>query len=445
MRKLIFLLLLLPFYVAAQDSISKKMNELLQAYNDSKKFNGTVLVAQKGTVLYQKGFGYQNAEEKTMNTESSIFQIGSITKQFTAAIIMQLQQEKKVSVKDKLSKYFTGFPNGDKITIEHLLTHTSGIYNYTNDTVLMKNDVTRHYSADEMMRMIKSYKSDFEPGTKWNYSNSAYSLLGYIIEKVEKKPYERVVRDRILQPLRMTSSGFDFTHLKSLYKTKGYFVINDAAVIPAPIVDSTIAYAAGALYSTVGDLYKWEKAIYSDKILQSSSWKAVFTPFMHNYGYGWAIDTLLGKAITAHGGGIHGYASYLLRFPEEQLAVIVLDNSSTQHASTIARSLAAIVLKQPYEVPAQIKELKLDSSVLKQYVGEYQLAPTFFINVFLDGAQLKAQATNQPSFELFAEKENLFFLKVVEAKVEFIKDSNGVVTELVLYQNGQQPRGKKIK
>jgi CubicO group peptidase (beta-lactamase class C family) len=357
MKRRIFLLLLLPFYGTAQDSVSQKMDELLKAYSNNKKFNGTVLVAQKGTVLYQKGFGYKNAEEKTMNMDSSIFQIGSITKQFTAAIIMQLQQEKRLSVKDKLSKYFSGFANGEKITIEHLLTHTSGIYNYTNDTVLMKSDVTRHYSADEMVGMFKNYKADFEPGTKWNYSNSGYSLLGYIIEKVEKKPYEKVVRHRILQPLGMTSSGFDFTHLKSYHKTKGYFAISDAAVIPAPIVDSTIAYAAGALYSTVGDLYKWEKAIYSDKILQPSSWKAVFTPFMNNYGYGWAIDTLFGKAITAHSGGIHGYASYLLRFPEAQLAVIVLDNSSTQHASTIARSLAAIVLKQPYEVPALIKEV----------------------------------------------------------------------------------------
>jgi CubicO group peptidase (beta-lactamase class C family) len=431
------------FQLLAQ-SVEQEMDKLLQAYFKEHKLNGAVLVAQKGKVLYQKGFGYKNAEEKFANDVNSIFQIGSVTKQITAAVIMQLQQENKLSVHDKLSKYFEGFANGDKITIEHLLTHTSGIYNYTNDTVIMKNDVTRHYSREEMLNLFKNYPFDFEPGTKWNYSNSAYSLLGYIIEKVEKKPYEKVVRERIFQPLDMTQSGFDFTHLTSADKTKGYFALAQKPEA-APIVDSTIAYSAGAVYSTVEDLYKWERAIYTDKILESASWKAVFTPHKNNYGYGWAIDTLYGKQFTAHSGGIHGYSSYILRFPQDELVVIVLDNASSNALSKISTSLAAIVFDKPYDMPAGRKEIKLDNAVLKQYIGEYQLASNFMITVFLEGDQLRAQATGQPAFDLYAEKENLFFLKVVDAKVEFIRDDKGAVTELMLYQNGRQPRGKKIK
>jgi CubicO group peptidase (beta-lactamase class C family) len=425
-------------------SLEQKMDELLNAYAKQNKLNGTVLVGQKGKVLYQKGFGYKNAEGKIPNDVNSIFQIGSLTKQITAAVIMELVEEKKISLQDKLDQYFPGFINGDKITIEHLLTHTSGIYNYTNDSAIMNRDVTKHYSREEMLTLFKGYPSDFEPGTKWNYSNSAYSLLGYIIEKVEKQPYETVVRRRIFQPLGMTNSGFDFTDLSSSNKTQGYFSLS-AKITAAPIVDSTIAYAAGAVYTTVGDLYKWERSIYTDRVLKPGSWKAVFTPYKNKYGYGWAIDTLFGRQITAHSGGIFGYTSYILRFPKDELAVIIFDNSSSTALGKISRALAAIALNQAYEVPSAKKEITVDPSILKQYVGEYQLAPNFSITVYLENNALKAQATGQPAFDLFAEKENVFFLKVVEAKIEFIKDDKGIVTEMVLYQNGAQPRGKKIK
>lgn len=445
MKKL--LLAIIIAFLSAQSfgqSVEQKIDELLAAYAKQNKLNGSVLVAQKGKILYQKGFGFRDAEAKIPNDINSIFQIGSVTKQITAAVIMQLQQEGKLSVKDKLSKYFSGFANGDKITIQHLLTHTSGIFNYTNDTIIMKNNVTKHYSQEEMVNLFKNYPSDFEPGAKWNYSNSGYSLLGYIIEKVEKKPYEKVVRERIFQPLGMRDSGFDFTHLSNPKKAKGYFSLSPTS-IPAPVVDSTIAYSAGAIYSTIGDFYKWERAIYTSKILKSESWKAVFTPFKNKYGYGWAIDSLYGHRLTTHSGGIHGFSSNILRFPEDELAIIIFDNSSSNSLGKISNSLAAIIFNEPYQIPEEKKEIVVDRSILEKYAGEYQLAPTFSITISLEENQLKGQATGQPKFDLFAEKENLFYLKVVEAKVEFIKDVNGNVTELILYQNGQKPRGKKIK
>ncbi len=432
------------FVFASAQTAGQKMEELVTAYAKDGKFNGSVLVAQKGTVLYQKGMGFRNAEQTIMNDANSIFQIGSITKQFTAAIILQLAEEKKLSLKDTLGKYFPGFTNGDKITIEHLLTHTSGMYNYTNDSSLMNGNVTIPISADSMMALFKKYTPDFAPGEKWNYSNSGYSMLGYIISKVTKKPYERVMRERIFNPLKMTNSGFDFTHLSHPNKTKGYLLLGDK-IMPAEIVDSTISYSAGAMYSTVGDLAKWERAIYTDKILKPSSWKAAFTPYKNKYGYGWAIDTLFQRNFTAHSGGIPGFASYIIRFPDEELVVIMIDNASSRSLGKISKALAAIALGQPYQMPEEKKAVVVPSTVLQQYVGEYQLSPSFFITITLDGLQLKGQATGQPVFDLFPEKENLFFLKVVEAKVEFIRDEKAVVTELVLYQNGAQPRGKKIK
>jgi CubicO group peptidase (beta-lactamase class C family) len=422
-----------------------KIDTLLTAYVKENKFNGTVLVAQKGNVIYQKGFGYKDAAQKQPVDVTTVFQIGSITKQFTAAVIMQLQQEGKLSVADKLSKFFPGFTNGDKITIEHLLTHTSGIYNYTNGSFWAKEDPAKHRSQAEMLAMFKGYPADFEPGTNFNYSNSGYSILGYIIEQVTKKPYEQVVRERILQPLGMTHSGFDFTHLNSPAKAKGYFGITGDKAAPAPIVDSTVAYAAGALYSTVNDLYKWERAIYTSKILQPESWKLVFTPYKRKYGFGWIVDSTHGRLTTAHGGGIHGFTSYLLRFPQEELAVILLDNTSGASLAKIANSLAAIVLNEPYEVPSPKKEIKVDEAIMQQYVGTYQLMPTFSIVVSVRDKRLFAQATNQEEFEVFAETENRFFLKVTEASLEFLKDAAGNVSEVILSQNGRQIKGKKVK
>ena len=444
MRK--FLLPLVLFCIAMQacsQTVEQKIDELLRAYANQNKLNGTVLVAEKGKIVYEKGFGYRNAEMKVPNDVNSIFQIGSITKQITAAVIMELQQEGKLSVHDKLSKYFPGFTNGDKITIENLLTHTSGIHNYTEDSVIMKNDVTKHYSQDQMMTLFKSYRPDFEPDAKWSYSNSAYSILGYIIEKVENKPYEQVVRQRIFQPLGMNNSGFDFTHLSNPNKTTGYFSLSPKAAV-APIVDSTIAFSAGAIYTTVGDLYKWDRAIYTDKILKPESWKAVFTPYKNKYGYGWSIDSAFGKPFVAHSGGIHGFSSYIIRFPQDEAVVIAFDNSSSSALGTIARDVAAIMFNQPYKVPAARKEVKIDTVILKQYVGDYEIAPGFIITISFKDGGLKAQPTGQGIFDLYAEKENLFFLKVVDAEVEFIKDANGVVTQMILHQNGDHP-GKKIK
>lgn len=446
MKKILCLLCLIAtsLQLLAQ-SPQDKMDTLLTAYAKENKFNGAVLVAQKGKIIYEKGYGYKNAEQKLPVDVQTVFQVGSITKQFTSAIIMQLQQEGRLSVEDKLNKYFTGFVNGDKITIEHLLTHTSGIYNYTNDAGWTKVDQTKSRSQTEMLELFKKYPADFEPGSNFNYSNSGYSILGYIIEKITKKPYEQVVRERILQPLQMTNSGFDFTHLNSKEKAKGYFSTPDHKLTSAPIVDSTIAYAAGSLYSTTNDLYKWERAIYTNKILSPESWKAVFTPYKRKYGYGWTIDSTHGRLTTAHSGGIDGFTSYLLRFPQEELVVIMMDNTMGTNLTKISRSLAAIVLNEPYEIPGPKKEIKVPEAILKQYVGQYQIAPSFGIEISVRDNGIFAKATNQEEFEIFAEKENRFFLKINDASIEFVKDAAGEATELILSQNGRQAKGKKVQ
>jgi len=189
-----------------------KLEELMSAYAGMYKFNGSVLVAHHGKILMDQGYGLLNADDKTPTDKNSIFQIGSITKQFTATVILKLQEEKKLKVTDKLSKYFPDYPKGDSITIEQLLTHTSGIYSYTSDGAFMANEVAKPSDRKKMMALFKDKPLQFSPGTKWEYSNSAYSLLGYIVEDVAKMPYEQAVRKYIFTPVHMDHSGFDFTN-----------------------------------------------------------------------------------------------------------------------------------------------------------------------------------------------------------------------------------------
>ncbi len=322
MKKLFFLVtqMCVAHLVFAQ---GYKLDTLLSAYAKLNKFNGSVLVAKNGVILLNKGYGYCDAAVKAPNDEQTIFQLGSITKQFTSAVILKLEEEKKLSVSDKLSKYFPDYPKGDSITIEELLTHTSGIYNYTNDGGFMKNEITKPATREKIMALFRNKPLDFSPGTGWNYSNSGYCLLGYIIEDVTKKTYEQAVRKYIFTPLHMTHSGFDFTDLKSNEKATGYFKLNDKETVAAPIVDSSVSFSAGAIYSTTGDLYLWHKALEKNMILSKEQQERAYTPVKNNYGYGWGIDSTEGKRRVSHGGGIPGFTTNISRVPEDDICIVL--------------------------------------------------------------------------------------------------------------------------
>lgn len=434
---------LLAVAVNAQTA-SQKIDELLAAYASQYKFNGAVLVAQKDKVIFEKGYGWKNAAQQTKNDDHTIFQIGSITKQFTSAVIMQLQQEKKLSVQDKLSKYFPDFPNGDKITIENLLTHTSGIYNYTNDPAFMQTEAVKPATQDKMLALFKDKPLDFEPGSKFSYSNSGYMLLGYIIEKVAGKTYFQAVRERIFKPLHMEHSGFDFTGLSSPDKATGYNKLTAKENEPSGIVDSSVAFAAGAIYTTVDDLYKWNRAMFAGKVLNATSLKQAYTPFKGYYAYGWVIDTANGQKEVSHGGGIFGFTSYISRKLNDETCVILFDNHGSGSLSTIAGNIRAILNNRPYDIPHERKEIALDTATLRQYTGQYQLAPNFIITITLENGKLMGQPSGQPKSQLYAEKENFFFLKVVDAQVEFVKGADGKIEKMILHQNGQDAPAPKI-
>lgn len=446
MKKLFLLVSVYSCMAAPRaQQVQKQLNELLDAYAKQEMFNGSVLVARNGEVLLDKGFGLQDVNSSKPNSASTQYQVGSVTKQFTSTVILKLQEQGKLSVSDKLTKYFPGYPHGDSITLEQLMHHTSGIYSYTNEGQFMEKEVTKVHTREQMMALFRDKPLDFSPGTKWNYSNSGYCLLGYIIEIVSGKPYESNVRDLIFKPAGMRHSGFDFTNLKTAEKATGYQSFAGKASPPAPIVDSTVSYAAGALYATTGDLYNWTRMVLSKKIISPASWKKSFTAGLNNYGYGWGLDSIGGRPAIQHSGGIHGFNSNLAILPDEKVSIILLSNVNTPLLEEITTKIVAVLTGKPYELPALRKEVSIKEEQLKDYVGEYEISPDFKLGVTLDGGKLMVQATNQQKFDMFAEKPDYFFLKVVDAQLEFNRDANNQVYQVILHQGGKKSVAKKLK
>ena len=275
---------------------SEKINELMSLYHKYRQFNGSVLVAEHGKIIYKKGFGYANMEWEIPNDPDTKFRLGSITKQFTSMLIMQLVEQGKLKLDDKLSNYLPYYRKdiGEKVTIHHLLTHTSGIPSYTGLPKFFE-DVSRDpYTVDEFVKKFCSGDLEFEPGSKYKYNNSGYFLLGAIIEKITGKSYEDVLREKIFEPLNMKNTGYD--HHKTILSKRatGYDNTFDGFE-NSPYLDMSLPYAAGALYSTVEDLYLWDQALYTEKLLSQKYKDIMFTPHLSNYAYGWGVRKIAVK------------------------------------------------------------------------------------------------------------------------------------------------------
>jgi CubicO group peptidase (beta-lactamase class C family) len=547
MKKLIFGLLavLIAFTSIAQDKASaldKSLAEKFPATNPG----ASVLVVQKGKVVLRKGYGMANLEKNEAITPEHVFRIGSVTKQFTSTAILKLAAEKKINLSDNITKYLPDFQTGGvTITIEHLLNHTSGLKSYTSLDEIMavrSNPIT----IPAMLEVIQKQPHDFAPGEQYMYNNSAYFMLGAIIEKVSGMSYDAYITKNFFKPLKMTSSFVTDENLPS-NNAAGYVKSGATEYTTAVYVHPSIPYSAGSIFSTVDDLLKWNQGLFSGKVLKKE-WleKAWNITTLKNgtqisYGYGWQLGRIGQRKVIGHGGAIDGFLSFELYVPDEDLYICVLENSSTINPEEIAYELAEISLDikskkpepitldaqkldeyagvykindqedrvirrsgngltsqrtggskfelYPYQpdgfafkdtrstlqfirdekgkvvaaelignewvtqrvpktdkpIPAEVVEVQIDPVTFDPYVGEYELAPGFIIKVWREDKSFKAQATGQPSFDIFPKSENEFFLKVVDAQIVFNRDDQGKVASLTLLQGGRQMPGKKIK
>lgn len=319
----------------AAASKAEQIDSLLKKYNALRQFNGSALVADANGVVLKKGYGFANFEWQIPNTPDTRFRIGSITKQFTSMVILQLVAEGKIRLDEKVTAYLPDYrkETGDRITITHLLNHTSGIPSYTGLPGFFANRSRDPYQVAAFVKEFASGDLEFEPGSKFAYNNSGYFLLGAIIEKITGKPYAQVLQERIFEPLGMKASGYDLAAPIIPKRASGY-QLSPNGYVNAPYLDMTIPYAAGSLYSTVEDLYLWDRALYTDKLLGADLKSKMFTPGLQDYGFGWTIrnrklhDDKSEVATIAHSGGIHGFNTLLVRVPERKELVVLLDNTS---------------------------------------------------------------------------------------------------------------------
>jgi CubicO group peptidase (beta-lactamase class C family) len=316
-------------------------------------------VAQRGHVLLRKGYGLTNREHNIPNAPDTKFRLASVCKQFTGAAILHLQQRGLLDVDDPVSAYLPGYPRGAEFTVHQLLVQTAGIPEFTTAF-----DKRTPITLDQTLDLFKDLPLEFPPGERFAYSNSNYLVLTKIVEQVSGQTYAAYMQEHFFAPLGMVDSGYE-RHEDILHNRAAGYTTDGERVINAPFVDMSFAGGAGALYSTVEDLYRWDRALYGDEILSASSRRMLFAPAVlvdeyaaslayHGrtpmyYGYGWTIDERLGHRRIWHGGGIDGFVTALVRYPDDELAVIVLCNRDDAPIDAIADDLAAIVLEQQEE------------------------------------------------------------------------------------------------
>lgn len=428
-------------YAFAQVPVDR-MDQVVRSYSDNHQFMGSVLVAQGDKIVFEKSYGDANLEWNIPDDSSTKFRIGSMTKQFTAASILLLEERGKLSTDDYVKKYMPDAPaSWEKITIYNLLTHTSGIPSFTSFPDYHASEATPA-TPKSLVDRFRDKPLDFQPGEKWSYSNSGYVLLGYLLEKISGQSYSNFVTENIFKPLAMKDSGYDSNSAVIAHRATGYEPSPNGPV-NSGYIDMTIPFSAGALYSTTHDLLLWEQALYGGKILSAASLKKMTTPYKENYGCGLMISTTKGHLQYAHGGGIEGFNTEMAYYPNDKLTVIVLANLNGGAPGDIAGKLAEVVNGEKVVMQSERKEIKVPHEILAKYVGSYELAPGIFITMSVEGDQLFIQLTGQPKFEVFAETGKDFFLKVVDAQLTFETDSQGKVIDVVLHQNGRDQTAKR--
>jgi CubicO group peptidase (beta-lactamase class C family) len=351
----------------ALDDKAETIDRLLRAYANAGLFQGSVLVAEKGEVILQKGYGMANVELNVPNRPETKYRIGSLTKQFTAMLVLQLAAEGRIKPDGKLSDYLPEYPRpaGERITLHHLLTHQSGIPDYTAPDFIARHS-RDSFSPPELAATFWSKPLDFEPGAKYAYCNSGYHMLGLVIEKVTGKPYEQALRERILDRIGMRDTGYDHSEALLPNRASGY-AKTPAGLQNAAFVNMSIPYSAGGMYSTVLDLRKWDSALYTEEPLSKTYVDLLFQPAVklgvdRAYGYGWMLSTWTlpesGRKIRVqeHFGGINGFSSMIVRVPEERILIVALANVLGSEWGPMTRGIAQVLYgEHPRMAPPQLE------------------------------------------------------------------------------------------
>lgn len=416
-------------------SLEKELDALLTRTFPSQAPGAAVLVAKANKVLYKKAFGKANLELNVALKPGHIFRIGSITKQFTACAILKLAEEGKLSLQSDLTEFIGDYP-AQGITIEHLLTHTSGINTgagaWTPET--RKLDFTPRALIDS----FKFRPPDFLPGASFRYNNNGYLLLGYIVELVSGMPYEEYISRYFFKPLGMKNSGYDNTSLVPPGRASGYQRDNDL-YSNAGYLSMTQPYSAGSLFSTVEDLYTWNKALTAGKVINKESLRKAQTSYTLNngkptgYGYGWWLGNIQGSPCIKHDGLINGFSTFALYLPQEKIFVAVLTNCENNNPEIIGSEIAGITIGKPYHT----NEIGLTIEQLKSYAAVYESASEGQRTVSYEDGRLLYFVKGGAKARLIPFETDRFYFENSLDIVEFLRKKDGEITGMTLETAGK--------
>ena len=420
--------------MTSKNTLETKLHDMAASHFKPNEPGASIIVMRDGEPLLRAGFGLANIELGVSIQPDMVFRLGSITKQFTAVAILMLEERGQLSLQDPIERFIPDYPtHGHKITVEHLLTHTSGIKSYTSMPDFWA-DQKEDKAVLDHINVFRDQPMAFAPGERWDYNNSGYFLLGAIIENVSGRSYEDFLKQNIFDRLGMTHTYFDLPMKIIPGRVAGYGKgVN--GLENAAYISMTRPYAAGSLASTVDDLAKWDAALYTNDLIDQTTLKRAWTPFILNsgadnqYGYGWSICAYQGHTCIEHGGGIHGFNTFAIRIPERRVYVAALMNAMPPPVSPmlLGFKLAALAIDKPYPEPVAIS---LKEELLKQFVGRYEVsrAVVFTIIVTLQSGQLFVQfSEGEPTQEIVALSPTAFFLKESLWQIRFVMDATGQV------------------
>lgn len=419
-------------------------------------FSGAVLVARAGEPVFRQSYGLANHEFSIPNTPNTKFRVASVSKQFTSAAILLLEQRGRVKLTDPVSKYLTDWPKAwDEVTLHHLLSHTAGLPRITTQALLDVSALSR--STPSPFRGVRDlFKPgeelqplDFKPGEKWDYSNVGYIVLGMIVEKASGKSYCNFVSQEMFRPLGMTNTRCEDPGIILKQRASGYTRINEI-LTNASYVDMRFANGDGSIYSTLDDLLLWDRALDSNRLLDAKARDRLFTPVRNEYAYGWWVQTRFNHKVEWHGGNVSGFVSQIARYPGEKLFIAVLSNiwsgPDRSQVRAIANELSAIAFAESYELPRKHKETKIDPTTYDAYIGKYSKEgqPSDTFAIVRDGSRLMIQIPPGVTvFEIFPESQVQFFAKFGEYYLTFVKDGSGKVRHVLIRHEGEESRWLK--
>lgn len=413
------------------------MDQVVRAASDRNEFSGSVLVARDGQILLDRGYGLANREWSIPNDGATKFRLGSVTKQFTAVAIMLLNERGQVDLDAPVKTYLPDAPAAwDRVTVRHLLTHTSGLADYTRleDFEAKKTLPT---TAQALMARFRDQPLAFQPGAQWAYSNSGYVVLTAIIETVSGQTYADFVAQNLFQPLNMGDSGYD-THDAILPRRASGYTPSREGVINAGYVDMSVPQGAGGLYSTTHDLLKWEQGLFGGRLLKPQSLTILTTPYRNNYALGLEVAKDGEDTIISHSGAIDGFNTYLAYDTANRMTVVVLGNLNGAAPLKLGGELMTLARGGTVILAGERQAAAVSADALAAYAGVYEIAPAFSLTLQVTDGVLTAQATGQKPVALTPETADAFFVEAIDAQITFTRNAAGEIEGLVLHQGGRE-------